>query len=109
MLHHNYDVDDPLSALDLWESPRSSARLNHKHLSFITTGMNCACGISVLGIFFTVGTRLCHQKSFTARSLSCVSENCRGLPHDSRLRNLLNPSTFSPSPCTASVDLSVAF
>ena len=57
--YHNCDIDDPLTVLVPVGAPRSSALLNHKNVSFISTGMNCACDVSTLfGIFLTIGTCL---------------------------------------------------
>ena len=92
--YHNCDIDDPLTVLVPVGAPRSSARLNHKNVSFISTGMNCACDVSTLfGIFLTIGTCLCIT-------------GITSLPHDLRLWNLLNPAQqeHRPSQCTATVD-----
>ena len=59
MSYHNCDIDDPLSAGPV-AAPRSSARRNHKDVSFITTGMDCIS--TVFGIFLMVGTCLCHPR-----------------------------------------------
>ena len=61
--YHNCDIDNPLTVLVPVGAPRSSALLNHKNVSFISMGMNCACDVSTLfGIFLTIGTCLCITK-----------------------------------------------
>ena len=49
-----------------WTCVRSTVfcKAESKHLSSITTGMNCACGVSTeVRIVLTVGTCLCRQRN----------------------------------------------
>ena len=67
-------------------APRSSAVLNHKHLSCITMEMNCACGVStVFWVFWMVGACLCHQRSVHSSVNELGLWGCHRLLHDLRL------------------------
>ena len=73
-----------------WKSPRTSALLNHKHQSCVTTGTNCAlrCLNNFLNPLDGQHLFLCvTRKTFTALSMIWVCGDCHCILHDLRPSN----------------------